>query len=34
LKMQGPLREVITAYKGKDPFENISGETAERLGVR
>ncbi|WP_028851558.1 ABC transporter ATP-binding protein [Thermocrispum municipale] len=34
LKMQGPLREVITAYKGNDPFENISGETAERLGVR
>lgn len=33
LKMQGSLREVITAYKGRDPFENISGETAERLGL-
>src|SRR3990170_804818 len=28
LKMQGPLRDVITAYKGKDPFENIGAETA------
>jgi ABC-2 type transport system ATP-binding protein len=34
LKQQGPLREVITAYKGKDPFENITGETAERLGLQ
>jgi ABC-2 type transport system ATP-binding protein len=33
LKAQGSLRDVLTAYKGKDPFANISGETAQRLGV-
>ena len=31
MKMRGGLREVLTAYKGRDPFENISAETAERL---
>lgn len=31
VRMHGSLREVLTAYKGKDPFENISPESAERL---
>lgn len=31
VRMQGSLREVLTAYKGKDPFENVSPEAAERL---
>ncbi|GAB3575707.1 ABC transporter ATP-binding protein [Amycolatopsis endophytica] len=31
MKMRGGLREVLTAYKGRDPFENISTEIAERL---
>jgi ABC-2 type transport system ATP-binding protein len=25
------LREVLTAYKGKDPFDNVSQETLDRL---
>ncbi|WP_020668843.1 ABC transporter ATP-binding protein [Amycolatopsis nigrescens] len=33
MKMRGGLREVLTAYKGRDPFENISAESAERLEV-
>jgi ABC-2 type transport system ATP-binding protein len=33
MRMKGSLREVITAYKGKDPYESISAETAARLGV-
>ncbi|OZM73245.1 ABC transporter ATP-binding protein [Amycolatopsis antarctica] len=33
MKMQGTLREVLTAYKGRDPFENISAESAERMGI-
>ncbi|HVW39775.1 MAG TPA: ABC transporter ATP-binding protein [Amycolatopsis sp.] len=33
MRMQGSLRDVLTAYKGKDPYENISAETAERLGI-
>ncbi|SDC76099.1 galactan export ABC transporter ATP-binding subunit Wzt/RfbE [Actinokineospora iranica] len=32
VKMQGSLREVLTAYKGRDPFEHMSKETLERLG--
>ncbi|MFC4005058.1 ABC transporter ATP-binding protein [Prauserella oleivorans] len=32
MKMHGSLREVLTAYKGKDPFKNVSKETLERLG--
>ncbi|HEY8374115.1 MAG TPA: ABC transporter ATP-binding protein [Pseudonocardiaceae bacterium] len=32
IKMQGGLREVLTAYKGRDPFENLSPETLERAG--
>ncbi|EHK85040.1 galactan export ABC transporter ATP-binding subunit Wzt/RfbE [Saccharomonospora azurea] len=31
MKMRGSLREVLTAYKGKDPFENVSQETLDRL---
>lgn len=33
LRKQGSLRDVITAYKGKDPYQNMSAETLERLGV-
>lgn len=33
MKMQGSLREVLTAYKGRDPYESISGDTAKRLGL-
>jgi ABC-2 type transport system ATP-binding protein len=32
IKMHGSLREVLTAYKGRDPFEHMSAETLERLG--
>ncbi|NUT53101.1 MAG: ABC transporter ATP-binding protein, partial [Saccharothrix sp.] len=32
VKMQGSLREVVTSYKGRDPFEHLSGETLERIG--
>ncbi|OXM74423.1 MULTISPECIES: ABC transporter ATP-binding protein [Amycolatopsis] len=31
MKMRGGLREVLTAYKGRDPFENISAEAAQRI---
>lgn len=34
MRMHGSLRDVLTAYKGRDPFENISPEVAERLGVK
>jgi ABC-2 type transport system ATP-binding protein len=33
VKMRGGLREVLTGYKGKDPFENMGAETLARLGV-
>ncbi|MET0237086.1 MAG: ABC transporter ATP-binding protein [Kibdelosporangium sp.] len=33
MHMQGGLREVLTAYKGRDPFENMSQEMLERFGV-
>jgi ABC-2 type transport system ATP-binding protein len=33
VKLRGGLREVLTAYKGKDPFENLSAEALARLGV-
>jgi ABC-2 type transport system ATP-binding protein len=33
VKLRGGLREVLTAYKGKDPFENMSQEALARLGV-
>lgn len=29
---QGPLRTVLTHYKGKDPFDNLSQEVLERIG--
>ena len=32
MKMQGTLREVLTAYKGRDPFEHMSAETLKRIG--
>ncbi|MFD0203734.1 MULTISPECIES: galactan export ABC transporter ATP-binding subunit Wzt/RfbE [Saccharothrix] len=32
VKMQGSLREVLTSYKGRDPFENMSAEALERIG--
>jgi ABC-2 type transport system ATP-binding protein len=34
MKMQGGLREVLTAYKGRDPFEGMSQEMLERFGVK
>lgn len=33
IKQQGGLREVLTAYKGRDPFENMSQEALARLGM-
>jgi ABC-2 type transport system ATP-binding protein len=33
VKMHGSLREVLTAYKGHDPYEHMSAETLARLGV-
>ncbi|RSN35478.1 ABC transporter ATP-binding protein [Amycolatopsis sp. WAC 01416] len=33
VKQRGSLREVLTGYKGRDPFENMSKETLERFGV-
>ncbi|ANZ36968.1 ABC transporter ATP-binding protein [Lentzea guizhouensis] len=32
VKMHGDLREVLTAYKGYDPFERMSAEQLARLG--
>ncbi|SDN30528.1 galactan export ABC transporter ATP-binding subunit Wzt/RfbE [Allokutzneria albata] len=32
IKMQGGLREVLTAYKGRDPFENLPQAVLERIG--
>jgi ABC-2 type transport system ATP-binding protein len=32
IKEQGDLRSVLTSYKGKDPFENLSQEALERIG--
>lgn len=31
IKQQGNLREVLTAYKGKDPFANLGKEVRERI---
>ena len=31
MKMQGPLRDVLTAYKGRDPFEGMSPEALARF---
>jgi ABC-2 type transport system ATP-binding protein len=33
MRQHGSLREVITAYKGRDPYENMDAETLRRLGV-
>lgn len=33
IKMQGSLREVVSAYKGHDVFENLSPETLARIGA-
>ncbi|SDJ21507.1 ABC-2 type transport system ATP-binding protein [Actinokineospora alba] len=33
VKMHGSLREVLTAYKGHDPYDHMSQETLERLGL-
>ncbi|GLZ40661.1 ABC transporter ATP-binding protein [Actinokineospora sp. NBRC 105648] len=32
VKMHGSLREVLTAYKGRDPFESLSEDVLERIG--
>ena len=32
MRMQGTLREVLTAYKGRDPFEHMSEDTLKRIG--
>ncbi|WP_435545973.1 galactan export ABC transporter ATP-binding subunit Wzt/RfbE [Actinopolyspora sp. H202] len=31
IKEHGPLREVLTHYKGKDPFENLSAQAKARM---
>ncbi|HEU5473276.1 MAG TPA: ABC transporter ATP-binding protein [Actinophytocola sp.] len=33
VKMRGSLREVLTSYKGRDPFAHLDGESLDRLGV-
>ncbi|MFE6614911.1 ABC transporter ATP-binding protein [Amycolatopsis sp. NPDC057786] len=33
VKQRGSLRDVLTGYKGRDPFENMSKETLERFGL-
>lgn len=33
MRQHGSLRDVITAYKGRDPYENMDAETLRRLGV-
>ncbi|MFB9906398.1 galactan export ABC transporter ATP-binding subunit Wzt/RfbE [Allokutzneria oryzae] len=32
IKQQGSLREVLTDYKGRDPFENLPQHVLERIG--
>ncbi|MCP3799697.1 ABC transporter ATP-binding protein [Allokutzneria sp. A3M-2-11 16] len=32
IKMQGSLRDVLTVYKGRDPFENLPQHVLERIG--
>jgi ABC-2 type transport system ATP-binding protein len=32
MRKQGSLREVLTEYKGRDPYEGMSAETLARLG--
>jgi ABC-2 type transport system ATP-binding protein len=33
MKMKGSLREVLTAYKGRDPYEHLSPEALAAMGV-
>jgi ABC-2 type transport system ATP-binding protein len=33
LKQRGSLRDVLTGYKGRDPFENMSQESLERFNL-
>jgi ABC-2 type transport system ATP-binding protein len=33
MKMRGNLREVLTAYKGYDPYEHLGEEMLSRLGL-
>ena len=33
IKEEGPLRNVLTSYKGRDPFEHLSAEAMERIGA-
>jgi ABC-2 type transport system ATP-binding protein len=33
IKQRGSLREVLTGYKGRDPFVDMSKETLQRLGI-
>jgi ABC-2 type transport system ATP-binding protein len=33
LRQQGSLRDVLTGYKGRDPFDNLSKEQLDRLGL-
>jgi ABC-2 type transport system ATP-binding protein len=33
IRQHGSLREILTGYKGRDPYENMSVEALERLGV-
>jgi ABC-2 type transport system ATP-binding protein len=33
VKQRGSLRDVLTSYKGRDPFENMSQETLDRFGI-
>ena len=33
IKQQGSLRDVLTGYKGRDPFQDMSKETLQRLGI-
>ncbi|MGH3796466.1 MAG: galactan export ABC transporter ATP-binding subunit Wzt/RfbE [Pseudonocardiaceae bacterium] len=33
IREQGDLRSILTHYKGKDPFENLSQEALDRIGA-
>ncbi len=33
IKQQGSLRDILTRYKGRDPFETLPPDVLERLGV-
>ena len=32
IRMQGGLREVLTAYKGRDPLESLPQDVLDRIG--